>query len=440
MIKLSEYILRKTKPFIQVAERYLKIDVVYLAKGSLWLNVNHILTALFSFALAVALANMLPENVFGNYRYILSLAAIVGSFSLTGLDLAVIRDVARGAQGLLRSAARSQLKWSMAALCASLVISAYYFFKGNTEIALSAIVMAIFLPIIASTHLYTAFWEGKKDYRTFSLYNIVTTAVYTTSLFFLVLFTQYLPFIIFGYFATQAACSWYFYRKTLACDKGQSGTSQQTVSFGKHISFLNVFSTLAAQLDKMLVFHYLGAVQLAIYAISQIPVSYVRMVFKQMVQLSYPKFSEKTIREIKSTIYHKMLVVTVPMTIVVAIYIALAPFIFEIFFPKYTEAIFFSQISMLSLLFFQKKLVAYAILATGSKKHIYSMSIWASVFKIVLLLVLLPLYGIWGAIAADLVLQSVSLVTTVLFLKSVARTQKKDGISRDIPSDHVQDD
>jgi O-antigen/teichoic acid export membrane protein len=181
-------------------------------------------------------------------------------------------------------------------------------------------------------------------------------------------------------------------------------------------------------MDKILIFSHLGAVQLAVYSLSQLPVSNIRSLFKQVAHLAYPKYAAKTLPEIESTIYHRMAVFTVPLALTVIIYILLAPYFYETLFPKYTEAILYSQISIISLLFFQKKLIAYAVLATASKKHIYTMSIWASVFKIVLLVILLPLYGIWGAIFAELIAQVSGFITSFFMLRRVI-SEKKNGAS-----------
>jgi O-antigen/teichoic acid export membrane protein len=180
---------------------------------------------------------------------------------------------------------------------------------------------------------------------------------------------------------------------------------------------LNILSTIAAQLDKILVFHYLGASQLALYALSQIPVSQTRALLKPIVQMVFPKYSERPIGDIRISIYRKMILLTIPIIVIVTVYIILAPFIFKIFFPKYIDAVLYSQIGILSLLFFQKKLIAYTALAHASKKIIYGMSIYASLSKIILLLVLLPLYGIWGAIFTDLIVHAVGLISSLWILK-----------------------
>ncbi len=113
------------------------------------------------------------------------------------------------------------------------------------------------------------------------------------------------------------------------------------------------------------------------------------------------------------------MILTIPIVIMVLLYIIIAPYLFKFFFPKYIDAVLYSQVAILSLLFFQKKLIAYTALAHASKKILYSMSIYASFFKIFLLIILLPIYGIWGAIFAELIAQAAGLFTSLWALRRI---------------------
>ena len=404
----------KTLDFIQ---KHTKTDIRYLMKGSIWLSANQISGMVLGFLLAVAFANILPADVYGNYKFILSLAAIVGSFSLTGLNLAITRDVARGIHGLLKVGFRMQLLWSLGTFFASICISIYYFTKDNNALAIAILIVGVTLPIISSLRIYIPFLEGKKDYKKTSIFNIVTTLVYTITLFIVIHFNTSIPIIIFFYFITQVICSFIFYKIAAKSDTETTVTTHKTISFGKHLSFLNILSTIAGQMDKLLVYHHLGATQLAVYAFSQVPVGQIRAALKQATYLAFPKYSEKSMKEIKLSIYRKMFVYTMVILLVVFSYILIAPYIFKIFFPKYMDAVIYSQIAMLSLLFLQKKLISYAALAHATKKQIYTMSISASFFKILLLLIFLPFYGIWGAIATEIIAQAVGLMASILLLR-----------------------
>jgi len=417
MCNVHYYIIMLKKIF-RTVERLAKTDIKYLARGSFWLFTNYAITTIVTFLLAISFANLLPKETFGNYRFALSLAAIVGSFTLTGLNLAVIRDVSRGVSNLLKNSFKTQMRWSILTFLASLSLGGYYFLQDNITITLSLVIMGVFLPITSSALVYTSYWEGKKDYKRVAIFSIITTLVYSITLFIVIHITTSVPIIVFFYFAIQAGSAYLFYRISLKYDVPTHNESpEKTINFGKHLSFLNILATLAGQLDKILIFHYLGAAQLAVYVLSQIPLSQCRSIFKQIAQTVYPRYSERTISDIRSTIYRKMFLLTIPLSLVVIMYILLAPYVFNLFFPKYLDAVLYSQVAMLSLLFFQKKLIAYTALVHASKKQLYTMSIFSSVFKIGLLFLLLPHYGIWGAIFTDLLIHALGLISSVLLLR-----------------------
>ena len=82
--------------------------MVYLASGGFWTGVGQVSSALASFVSALLFANFLPRETFGVYRYVLTLAGILNSFSLTGLRGALadirVRCLRQRPQYLFRSA------------------------------------------------------------------------------------------------------------------------------------------------------------------------------------------------------------------------------------------------------------------------------------------------------------------------------------------------
>ena len=84
----------------------------YYTHGFLWLSFTKLITAISGFVLAVALANWLPDKIFGTYQFILAAAGLIGAFSLTGLNKAVVRAVAQGFDGALSDGFWLHLKWS----------------------------------------------------------------------------------------------------------------------------------------------------------------------------------------------------------------------------------------------------------------------------------------------------------------------------------------
>jgi len=124
-------VINKIKKFLLWSEKYTKIDMVYFVEGGFWVLAGQVASSLAALGLAVAFANLIPKETYGQYKYVLSLASIVGAFSLTGMATAVIQAVARGLDGTLSKAFRLNLKWGVLITAISLAGSLYYFFSGD---------------------------------------------------------------------------------------------------------------------------------------------------------------------------------------------------------------------------------------------------------------------------------------------------------------------
>src|SRR5690606_14131318 len=66
--------------WLRQSEKYTKVDMVYLASGNFWLTTNRVVGIGTGFMLTLAFANLLPPEIFGQYKYILALAGIIGAF------------------------------------------------------------------------------------------------------------------------------------------------------------------------------------------------------------------------------------------------------------------------------------------------------------------------------------------------------------------------
>ncbi|MBI2626202.1 MAG: hypothetical protein HYW69_01240, partial [Candidatus Nealsonbacteria bacterium] len=173
----------------------------------------------------------------------------------------------------------------------------------------------------------------------------------------------------------------------------------QTISYGKHLSLMGVISSIANRLDSPLLFNYIGPVQLAIYSFATIIPQQIENVLGHIETLAFPKLASKSQTEMKASLMKKFWRLALLTVIVMLIYIMVIPFFYKIFFPRYLDSILYSQIFMLSSISLPISLLGTAFKAKMMKKELYLMK--AGAFsKIVLMAILIPLYGIWGAIAA----------------------------------------
>lgn len=265
---------------LRQSEVFFKTDMVYLVKGGSWLGLSQIITIGTGFALSLAFTNLLSPDVYGIYKYVLSIVSLLLITTLNGVDSAVTQSVARGFDGTLAVGLRTKIKWGLLGSFGSLCVALYYYIQGNNILALAFLISAFFIPFIESFDLYNALLNGKKLFKRFSNWNSIKKVIPTVLLISTIYFSQNLFIILAVYFLSALILNVWFYKKTNDELLSNNTVDPESMSFGKHLSVLNILSTLATELDKILVFHYLGAVQLAVYTIALAPVDQIKGILK----------------------------------------------------------------------------------------------------------------------------------------------------------------
>lgn len=378
---------------------YFETDMLYVAKSGFWLTVGQIFSSLLAFLLSIFFANYVSKDVYGQYKFVLSVTGILGAISLTGMGAVVIQAVARGSEGILKDAVKTTLRWGGIIILCGLGGSVYYFINGNNVLGFSMLIASIGLPIINAFGLYGGFFSGKKNFKMSTIYWIVSQTLITIGLVIVSLITQNVLALVGIYFFISAAAATWSYYHVLRRYKPNDIKDDSMMNYGKHISLMNFFGTIANQLDKILVFHYLGAVNLAVYAFSQAIPEQIKGSFKNLFSIALPKYATLEDRDLRKSIMKKAGQLTIITVLIVIVYIIFAPFVFKLFFPKYTEAVIYSQVYMLGLIAIPGiSLFATYFQIKKATKTMYKLTIISNITTIILTVVLIYNFGLKGAV------------------------------------------
>lgn len=390
--------------FLRWSERYTNTDMVYLTTGGFWLTLGHAVAVGFSFLLTIAFANLLPQEAYGTYKYTLSAAGVLTAFSLTGFKTAVVQDVARGFEGTLRQAFWTNLRWGMVTVVASAAALVYYLINGNRELAIAYLIIGLFSPLLGSAGLYSMFLNGKKHFKRSAFYGMLNTFVPTVLIFTALLFTDNPVALVLVYFFSYTAVGLCLYVMTLHVYNPHEITDPSSLRHTKHLSAMNIIGVVALFIDKILVFHYLGAASLAVYAFATMVPDQIRAVFlKNIGGLVLPRFSEKSMTIIQKNIFPKIARAAVILLCVTVFYIISAPSIFSFLFPRYIASVFYSQLFSISLVTTLVCIPVSILQSQHKTKELYQFNVSAGVVQLVLLFALTALYGIIGALVAQII-------------------------------------
>lgn len=401
---------------IEVIQKYAKTDARYLLRGGFWLVLSQMASTLFSLGLSIAFAHFLSKETFGTYKYVLSLAGLFGAFTLTGLNNAVIQTIAHGNEQIVRDGYKISLRWSVFFAAGSLAVSVYYFLNHNFLLAFSILIIGIFSPFLNSASIYPAYLQGRRDFKTNGIYGIIRSFFPTLALFTTVLFTNNPLFLIFVYFASNTVVITLLYHWTVARFKPNNLKDEQTIPFAKHSSIINVLSIVSDKLDSILLFHFIGPVQVAVYTFAMAIPENINGMVKNILPLAIPRFAAGKQKNVRDSILSKTLRLTAILVIISATYIFIAPYIFRYIFPKYMEAVFYTQIIGLSILINGALPVAFFESQLAVKEK-YTLSLASNLLKIPLLFLGAVYFGIMGVIIAKLVSKLFGLVLSLLLVK-----------------------
>ena len=395
----------RRKEVLDRVEKLVRTDIRYLLKGGFWLSIGQGVAMVSGLLLSIAFANLIPKEVFGTYKFILSLVAIIGAFTLTELKTALIRAVSQKREGSFTTAVITQAKWTIPVIILSLAVSLYYFVNGNNTLSVALLIATLFIPIELVTSLYAPYLEGRKKFKENTLFNTIRSIVPALGIGISLFFTQNVLIIVSLFFILTTLPRVIFFLHIRHKYKLHQETTKpdSMVSYSKHLSLMNILTIGATHADKILVFHFLGAVQLAIYAFAIAIPKQLRNVSKIVKTLSLPKFSNRPIKEIKKNLFGKLTLAALFGAVLAAIYIPIAPMIYSLLFPQYIESVIYSQFYALTMLFIPNALMIQLLVGQERKKELYIIRTTVPIVRLLLFALLIPLFGIMGVISALLI-------------------------------------
>ena len=413
------------------SERYAKADMVYVAHGGFWQTASQVVSGALALGLTVLFANELPKEVYGMYRYLLSIAGVLGVFTLTEMNQAVARAVARGEEGSFRAAVRFQLygTWMNVLLALAFTgASAYYAYMGNTTHAVSLLVLGVAAWLSSAFNTYLAYLGGKRQFALGNIFSIASTTLYALGMVLAVYLSGDVFWLIVAYGATTVTGNVLFYFVTLRAFRAPRGSAEEeaeTLTYGRRLTYIGLASPAIGQVDSILLTHFYGATALAVYAIAMaIPNRGVPFV-KSIVSLALPKYAQKNAEELDATFSLRLMQgATIGLAIALGYYI-LAPYIFIYLLPQYLEAIPYTR--ALALLFVFALPNRYLSSLFASQKmpwHLFVSTYIQNVVRFALYVGLGVWGGIWGLVIAQIAYNGFAVLLNIVLW------QKRDVVGR----------
>ena len=410
------------------SEKYTKMDMVYLTRGSFWSIAGQVSAALIALSLSVVIARYVPKDVYGQYKYVLAIVSVLSAFSLNGIGTAVLQSVARGFDGALADSFKANLRWSFAIFIGTLALGGYYLVAGNFTLGLGILIGGTVTPFLGSFNLYAPFLSGKKDFARQAWYaDFVTNIIPALALIAVALIAPQPLLLIAAYFVANLAATAFAYWRTARKLHRAAEHDPEMLHYGKHLSLIGILGGIAGNIDQLLLFHFTGATDLAIYNFATGIPDQMKGPLKSLDAMTQARFANREPADIHSSIRNKMFWLFITSIIVIASYILLAPYLYRFLFPTYAVAIPYSQIYAVSLLSMIASPAASYLSAKKKIREQYVRSISISIFQIIIMAFGVIYWGLVGLIIARVITRFFGSCFSFILYETSARTESLSG-------------
>ncbi|HEV7121683.1 MAG TPA: oligosaccharide flippase family protein, partial [Candidatus Paceibacterota bacterium] len=277
--------------------------------------------------------------------------------------------------------------------------------------------IAIALPLITTFNSYGAFLIGKKAFRTFFAYSSAVSIVYYACILIAVLYYPSALILVLVNLAITALGAFILYMVTLRSFKPAAQDDPDLLTYGKHLTLMNMFTTVASQLDNVLVFHFLGPAQLATYSFATLIPEKLSGFLKNLTNSALPRFAEQRFSEIRAQLLRNASLLALAIFIGILFYISVLPFFFSFVYPRYLDAVTYSQIFSLTLLAAVGNYVGTSLLAHRRIRRLYALNTLGPIAQLAAQVIGILFWGLLGLVIARVlwtfffILISIPLVT-----------------------------
>ncbi len=377
------------------------IDIKYLIKSGAHFYSSNAVNLVLRLVLSIFLVRLLSKYVYGRYGFVLAVIDILSIATMPGLRISMKREVALGNDYSFIIATKKRFLYGIWGILGVLIVGLFFFLRGDLILAhtfwLSSL---LFLPYFILTD-FQHYFIGKKDFKRASWFytflSLFSIIIIIGSLF----ISKDLRWIIFITLASMSVGSIFIFFKI---KKGitNKNNNENFISYGKNITVMELFQRLGFYADRLIIPYFASFTTLANYLVATIIPSHMKEGMKLFSEILFPKFSKEDSSNSYSRFKNRFGLILLLSTMFAIIMIILIPFLLPLIYSRqYNEAILPAQIIAVGTsLLFPGVIISYILQAQKKQKELYKLNIFSFISTVLLLITLVPFYGLIGAAIA----------------------------------------
>ena len=407
---------RFLSPYITWVGEKFGIDAHYFAKSSFLVMIGHTVSIVRGLITGYLVARLFQKEVYGAYQFILSVMGIISLFGLPGLAHSVTRAWARGDAFSLKQVLKKQF---VVCLMGSLILLgcipflAYY---NRQELWPLFVVGAILFPLSPMAMvIFGGYTVGKARFDTSLRANIQWSIISILVTLVIIFFHQSAMLLLIAGMSIPSLVYLYNSKNIKPPKEDGEENTKAIIRYGWQLTFSTLPVNIVWYIDKLMISQLFGLNQLALFSVALLIPEQVKILAKQLFPVTFSRQAQgEDSKERRRKLMKAVLLGTAVFAVGITLYIAVCPWLMPLLFPTYAanELVLLTSVASLSLIVIPGTLFSQYLEARGMIKEIQYASWGAAAVFGVMLFLLIPMYGLLGAIIARAVFRFVYMGVT----------------------------
>jgi O-antigen/teichoic acid export membrane protein len=342
----------------------------------------------------------LDQTLFGQYQFILTCLSLFAIFTLPGLNNSIAQSVARGFSGVYRQAVPRSLLCGLTGVVLLAGLGVYYRVYQPGPLVIGFFVAAGMFLFAFGLVQWKAVKGGNEDFVGILRLEGLAAVVQATLIILVVSIRPgnlLVPLVI--YLGVQALLNILLTRATWRKISRDAPAEPGSLSYGTRITLYSAFNTVANHVDKLLVFFVLSPSSLAIFVAAERIPELTKGAVQDFAAVMGPRFARSS-RYTRGLDNKLRLIGGMTSTLIVIMAFTVMPWLVTLIFgDTYRESIPYAQALMCSVAIGNVSTLRYRYVSSKlDKSSARLINIIMSVTRIAASAILVPLFGLTGAI------------------------------------------
>jgi O-antigen/teichoic acid export membrane protein len=359
----------------------------------------------------MVLVRAMSKESFANYQLVITLVMISAIFALPGMQNVILQSVARNYPGTYLAASRLSFLWSFVGLALLAAIGAFYVAIDSFELGFAFLVAAVLFPLSNGIVNWQSYRSGKEQFRSNTIHQGLGLVVGNSLIIAFGLLGFTAPWLLvlafFGTLAVQNSLMTWRLRREIPVD---CRPEPNAIDYGMKTSLYSVANTVANYLDRVLLFFLISPETLAIYAVADRFPELIKKNLQALTHAIIPGLSRKEhyTRQLNAKFNRAGGIMCI---VILLIAFGVVPWAIPLAYTDaFKESTLYCQILLVSICCGSFATIKFSyIQAKLDQRGFRDITLVMSGSRIVFSLILVPIWGAFGAAIATVAYRLVTL-------------------------------